>query len=89
MPHRHVGSGVWGIGDGGVMSWRATDLAEDDAKQQVADLNSHGVMTRITNHALTPQAFGPQTAYGSSMPSRGGKGRQTGDPAHPQQTLLA
>jgi hypothetical protein len=31
---RHVGSGVWGIWDGGVMSWRATDLAEDEAHQQ-------------------------------------------------------
>ena len=30
----HVGSGVWGIWDGGVTSWRATDLAEDDATQQ-------------------------------------------------------
>jgi hypothetical protein len=39
MRHRHVGSGVWGIWDGGVMSWRATDLAEDDARQQAADLN--------------------------------------------------
>jgi hypothetical protein len=36
---RHLGSGVWGIWDGGVMSWRATDLAENDSKQQVADLN--------------------------------------------------
>jgi hypothetical protein len=36
---RHIGSGVWGIWDGGVMSWRATDLSENDAKQQVADLN--------------------------------------------------
>jgi len=29
---RHLGSGVWDIWDGGVMSWRATDLAENDAK---------------------------------------------------------
>ena len=36
---RHVGSGVWGIWDGGVMSWRATDLAEEEAHQQAADLN--------------------------------------------------
>jgi hypothetical protein len=36
---RHLGSGVWGIWDGGVMSWRATDLGENDARQQVADLN--------------------------------------------------
>jgi hypothetical protein len=28
-----------GIWDGGVMSWRATDLAEDAARQQAADLN--------------------------------------------------
>jgi hypothetical protein len=36
---RHLGSGVWGIWDGGVMSWRATDLGENDARQQVADMN--------------------------------------------------
>jgi hypothetical protein len=36
---RHVGSGLWGIWDAGVMGWRATDLAEDDAQQQAADLN--------------------------------------------------
>jgi hypothetical protein len=35
---RHVGS-VCGGWDGGVMSWRATDLAEDDARQQAAGLN--------------------------------------------------
>ena len=39
MPHRHVGSGVWGIWDGGVMGWRSTDLAEEDARQQAAELN--------------------------------------------------
>ena len=36
---RHVGSGVWGVFDGGVMGWRATDLSEDDARQQAEDLN--------------------------------------------------
>jgi hypothetical protein len=25
---RHIGSGVWGVWDGGVMSWRGTDLSE-------------------------------------------------------------
>jgi hypothetical protein len=35
---RHIGSGVWGIFDAGVMGWRATDLSEDDALQQAADL---------------------------------------------------
>jgi hypothetical protein len=41
MPHRHVGSGVWGIWDGGVMSWRATDLAEGDARQQASRPQRH------------------------------------------------
>jgi|SRR5215203_1601838 hypothetical protein len=36
---RHIGSGVWGIFDAGVMGWRATDLSENDALQQAADLN--------------------------------------------------
>ena len=36
---RHLGSGVRGIWDGGVMSWRASDLAEDDVRQQAADRN--------------------------------------------------
>jgi hypothetical protein len=36
---RHIGSGVWGVFDAGVMGWRATDLAEDEALQQAADLN--------------------------------------------------
>jgi hypothetical protein len=36
---RHIGSGVWGVFDGGVMGWRATDLGEEDAHQQAADLN--------------------------------------------------
>ena len=36
---RHIGSGVWGIFEGGVMGWRTTDLGEDEALQQAADLN--------------------------------------------------
>jgi hypothetical protein len=36
---RHIGSGIWGVFDAGVMGWRATDLAEDEAQQQAADLN--------------------------------------------------
>ena len=36
---RHVGSGVWGVWDGGVMGWRGTDLAENEAKQRAADMN--------------------------------------------------
>jgi hypothetical protein len=36
---RHIGSGVWGIWDGGVMSCKDTDLSENDAKEQAANLN--------------------------------------------------
>ena len=35
---RHIGSGVWGVWDGGVMSWRGTDFGENEAKQRAADL---------------------------------------------------
>jgi hypothetical protein len=31
---RHDGSGKWGVFDGGVMGWRATDLSEDEAHEQ-------------------------------------------------------
>ncbi len=36
---RHIGSGVWGVWDGAVMSWRGTDLSEDSARQQAMDLD--------------------------------------------------
>ena len=36
---RHIGSGVWGIFYAGVRGWRITDLAEQEAHQQAADLN--------------------------------------------------
>ena len=36
---RHIGSGVWGVWDSGVMSWRGTDFAENEAKLRAADLN--------------------------------------------------
>ena len=29
----------WGVWDGGVMSWKATDLCENEARPQAADLN--------------------------------------------------
>ena len=35
----HLGSGLWGLYDGGVMSWLARDLSENEAKQQAADRN--------------------------------------------------
>ena len=36
---QHIGSGVWGIYDSGVMSWIANDLSEHEAKQRAADRN--------------------------------------------------
>ena len=33
---RHLGSGAWGIWEGGMMSWKATDLAENEARMQAA-----------------------------------------------------
>ena len=36
---RHIGSGVWGVFDAGVMGWRSTDVSEDEAHQQAANLN--------------------------------------------------
>ena len=36
---RHIGSGVWGVWDSGVTSWRGTDFAENEAKQRAADMN--------------------------------------------------
>jgi len=31
---------MWGVFDAGVMGWRATDLSEDEAHEQAADLNA-------------------------------------------------
>ena len=36
---RHIGSGLWGVWDGGVMSWKAVDLGENEAKQKAMDLD--------------------------------------------------
>ena len=36
---RHIGSGLWGVWDGGVMSWKAVDLGENEAKQTAMDLD--------------------------------------------------
>jgi len=36
---RHIGSGLWDIWDGAVMSSRATDPGENEARQKAADLN--------------------------------------------------
>jgi|SRR5918993_3678127 hypothetical protein len=36
---QHIGSGVWGIWDSGVMSFIANDLSEQEAKQRAADRN--------------------------------------------------
>jgi len=36
---RHIGSGRWGVYDGGVMGWRAVDLGEDEASQMAMDMD--------------------------------------------------
>ena len=36
---RHIGSGVWGVWDGGVMGWRAVDLGENEARQRAMDMD--------------------------------------------------
>lgn len=36
---RHIGSGIWGVWDCGVMSWRSTDLGEDEARRKAMDLD--------------------------------------------------
>jgi hypothetical protein len=49
---------VWGIWDGGVMSWRATDLAEDDARRRPADLtvtfNEYGQRDQADRREVSP-----------------------------------
>ncbi len=55
---RHVGSGAWGVFDAGVMGWRATDLGEDEARQQAADLNvtfnQYGQRNEEDRHEVKP-----------------------------------
>jgi hypothetical protein len=54
----HIGSGVWGVFDAGVMGWRATDLSEYDAQQQAADLNvtfnQYGQRNEEDRHGVDP-----------------------------------
>jgi hypothetical protein len=42
---RHIGSGVWDVWDGGVMGWRGSNLAENEAKQRAADIMSTSTAT--------------------------------------------
>ena len=55
---QHIGSGRWGVWDGGVMSWRATDLAENEAKEKAADLNvvfdQYGQRTNAERREVRP-----------------------------------
>jgi hypothetical protein len=55
---RHIGSGVWGVWDGGVMSWRGTDLAENEAKQRASDMNvmfdQYGERTNADRREVRP-----------------------------------
>jgi hypothetical protein len=55
---RHVGSGVWGVWDGGVMSWRGTDYGQVDAERLAADLNTandqYGPRAAANRRAVEP-----------------------------------
>ena len=55
---RHIGSGKWGVYDGGVMGWRAVDLGEDEACQMAMDMdvvyNQYGQRTPEERREVRP-----------------------------------
>jgi hypothetical protein len=55
---RHIGSGRWGVYDGGVMGWRAVDLGEDEASQMAMDMdvvyNQYGQRTPDERREVRP-----------------------------------
>ena len=55
---RHIGSGQWGVYDGGVMGWRAVDLGEDEACQMAMDMdvvyNQYGQRTPDERREVQP-----------------------------------
>jgi hypothetical protein len=55
---RHIGSGRWGVYDGGVMGWRAVDLGEDEACQMAMDMdvvyNQYGQRTPEERREVRP-----------------------------------
>jgi hypothetical protein len=55
---RHIGSGRWGVYDGGVMGWRAVDLGEDEACQMAMDMdvvyNQYGQRTADERREVRP-----------------------------------
>ena len=77
---RHIGSGVWGIFDAGVIGWRATDLSEDDAQQQAADLNvtsangARKIVAQSTRRSRCSQPHGQQPARSIGGSGNGANG---------------
>jgi hypothetical protein len=66
---------VYGVCDGGLMSWRATDLAEDDARQHAADLNvtfnqsgnaTKPIAEKSARRSKWNQPHGPQQAISTT-----------------------
>ena len=57
---RHVGSGLWGVWDSAVMSWKAIDLGEIEARQKAMDLdvvyNQYGQRTPGERRQVSPPA---------------------------------
>ena len=58
---RHVGSGLWGVWDSAVMSWKAVDLGEIEARQKAMDLdvvyNQYGQRTPSERRQVSPPAL--------------------------------
>jgi hypothetical protein len=84
---RHIGSGVWGIFDVGVMGWRATYLSENEAHQQAAELNvifnQYGQRNEEDRREVNPPievepatwSVGGSSTTGSRNAGSGGAGR--------------
>ena len=86
MPHRHIGSGVGGIWDGGVVELAATDLAEDDARQEAASLNLRPV--RATRGEIVRETLKRPWSTGSDSFSRSRRLRRLGRRRDPQPAVV-
>ena len=55
---RHIGSGLWGVWDSAVTSWKATELGEVEARQKAMDLdvvyNAYGQCTPAERRQVSP-----------------------------------
>ena len=64
---RHIGSGLWGVWDSAVASWKATDLGEIEARQKAMDLdvvyNRYGQRTQAERRQVSPPALVESAAW--------------------------